>query len=221
MSHDLASDSFRLLIEHGDVAGLRQVLTADPQLANRTIRWHLNQDNDSDPLHFVSDCIGHGWLTNGTEGELAALLLEFGAELNGSAGRESPLIAAASLGAEKVAKLLIDAGAELESTSVYNSRALHWAAWTGQSATVALLVARGVQLEVKDDEFSSTPLYWAVHGYGHTRPKEMNDQIGAARMLLEAGATLKTTNKKGVSALELARSYERRDMYDLLVRYVS
>ena len=37
-------------------------------LANQTIRWYLNQPNESDPLHYVCDCVGHGWLTNGSEG---------------------------------------------------------------------------------------------------------------------------------------------------------
>jgi len=218
MPNDLAPDDFRILIERGDVQGLRRALQVEPALANRTIRWHLNQDNDSDPLHFVSDCVSHGWLTNGSEGEIAALLLEYGALPNGSTGRESPLIAAASLGAPKVARVLIDAGVELESRSIFGSRASHWAAWTGQSETVELLIARGAQMEVRDDEFGATPLFWAVHGYGPNGLNGQQDQIGAARLLIEAGAIVDTSNKKGVSALELADSYERRSMYELLER---
>jgi hypothetical protein len=55
----MTDDTFRLLIERGDVHGLRSALEVDPGLANRTIHWHLNQDNQSDPLHFVSDCVGN------------------------------------------------------------------------------------------------------------------------------------------------------------------
>src|SRR2546421_6071270 len=102
----MTDDKFRLLIEQGDVGGVRRALEADPELANRTIRWHLNQNNESDPLHYVSDCVGSGWLETGVEGKIAELQLASGAQINGTPGRESPLIASASLGAELVSKVL-------------------------------------------------------------------------------------------------------------------
>ena len=215
----MSDDSFRRLIEQGDVDGVRRALERDPTLANRTIHWHLNQDNQTDPLHYVCDCVGQGWLTNGREGEIAELLLAHGAAIEGNEGRESPLIGAASLGADKVAAVLIEAGAELEATTLYQSRALHWAAWTGLSKAVEQLVAHGAELEVKDAEFGATPLYWAVHGYGPHGP-EKKDQVGAARILLAAGATARTSNKEGLSALKLADSCAARDMYELLKPYV-
>jgi ankyrin repeat protein len=214
-----SNDTFRRLIQEGDVEGVQHALERDPSLANGTIRWHLNQDNESDPLHYVSDCFSHGWLTNGREGELAKLLLAHGAAINGSPGRESPLIASASLGAEKVSTVLIEAGAELEATSIYEARALHWAAWVGSSVTVEQLVSRGVEMEVKDSQFGATPLFWAVHGYGPNGP-EKKDQVGAARILLAAGANARTFNKEGCSALEMAETCKSRDMYELLKPYV-
>lgn len=213
------NDNFRRLIEQGDVEGVQRALERDPSLANRTIRWHLNQDNESDPLHYISDCFSHKWLTNGREGELAKLLLAHGAAIDGSQGRESPLIGAASLGAEKVSTVLIEAGADLEAAAVYQARALHWAAWVGSSLTVQLLVSRGVAMEVKDSEFSATPLFWAVHGYGPNGP-EKKDQVGAARILLAAGANARTFNKEECSALAMAETCKSRDMYELLKPYV-
>ena len=215
----MTDETFRRLIEQGHVDGVRSALEADPGLANRTIHWHLNQDNESDPLHFVSDCVANGWLTNGKEGEVATLLLAHGAEINGTEGRETPLIGSASLGAERVSKVLIEAGAELEATSVYGSRALHWAAWMGASATVEMLIARGAQIEAKDTEFVATPLFWAVHGFGPHGPKKKTDQVGAARRLIEAGASVRTVNKHGLSAIELANTCATKDMYELLKRY--
>lgn len=217
----MTDDDFRLLIEHGDTNGMRRALEADAGLANRTIRWYLNQPNESDPLHFVSDCVFNGWLKNGTEGQIAELLLEFGAELNGTLDRESPLIASTSLGAERVSKVLIDAGADLERTSVFGSRALHWAAWMGASATVDLLIDRGAQIEARDSEFGSTPLFWAVHGYGPDGAAQKRDQVGAAKRLIDAGADPRTANKRGVTAFELAKTCERTEMYDLLSQYVT
>jgi uncharacterized protein len=214
----MSDDSFRRLIERGDVDGVRRALERDPALANRTIRWHLNQDNETDPLHYVCDCVGQGWLTNGTEGEIAELLLAHGAAIEGNEGRESPLIGAASLGADKVATVLIQAGAALEAAALWQARALHWAAWVGASSTVEQLVARGAELEVKDAEFGATPLFWAVHGYG-PNGAEKKDQVGAARILLAAGASARTSNKEGLSALELADSCAAREMYELLKQY--
>lgn len=210
------NDGFRQLIEHGDAAGVRSALKSDSGLANRMIRWYFNQRNESDPLHYVSDCVGHGWLTNGKEGEIAELMLEHGAALNGTEGKESPLIASASLGADRVSKLLIEAGAELEATSIFGSRALHWAAWVGTPSTVELLIARGAQIEARCSEFGATPLFWAVHGYGPKGPVEKKDQVGAARILIKAGASVETVNKYGLSALEASKQCERADMYELL-----
>jgi uncharacterized protein (DUF2235 family) len=85
----MSDDTFRRLIEQGDVEGVRRALERDSTLANRTIRWHLNQDNETDPLHYVSDCVSQGWLTNGRESELAELLLAHGAAIDGNEGRES------------------------------------------------------------------------------------------------------------------------------------
>jgi ankyrin repeat protein len=213
------NEEFRLLIERGDVEGVRGALESDPGLANRTIRWYLNQENESDPLHYVSDCVGHGWLTNGMDGEIAELLLSHGAEINGTDGRESPLIASVSLGAENTARVLVEAGADLQATSIFGSRALHWAAWTGTLRAVELLISHGAEIEVKCSEFGATPLFWAVHGYGPNGPKVKKDQVGAARMLIEAGANVDTSNKHGLSALELSKHYARDHMYDLLRQY--
>lgn len=212
----MSADGFRLLIERGDVEGVRSALESDPELANRTIRWFMNQENASDPLHYVCDCVANGWLTNGTEGDLTRLLLAHGGTIDGNGGRECPLIASASLGVEVVSRVLVEAGAELEATSIFGARALHWAAWMGSASTVDLLIAHGADTEARCSEFGATPLFWAVHGYGPNGPKEKTGQVGAARLLIAAGARVDTANKSGLSARELARLCARGDMYDVL-----
>lgn len=209
-------DTFRLLIERGDSAAVSGALESDPELANRTIRWYLNQWNESDPLHYVSDCVGHGWLTNGKEVEIVEQLLAHGAAINGTMGRESPLIASVSLGAEGVSRVLIEAGAALELTSIFGSRALHWAAWMGMPSAVESLLAHRAELEPRCSEFGATPLFWAVHGYGPDGPKEKKDQVGAAKLLIKAGANAETSNKHGLSALELSKRCKKSEMYELL-----
>jgi ankyrin repeat protein len=211
-------DEFRKLLQSGDVAGVRRALVAEPARANQTIRWYLSQWNESDPLHFVSDCIGNGWITNRRDGEIAALLLQHGAAIDGSPGRESPLIGAASLGAERVAKILNGAGADPERTGLFGARALHWAAWTGEAGIVAQLLARKVELEPRCSEFGATPLFWAVHGYSPQGPAEKKNQVGAARLLIEAGAVIETSNKQGVTARALARQGTDPRMGELFER---
>jgi ankyrin repeat protein len=212
----MSGSELRPLIERGDVKGLQRALAENRALANQTIHWVVNQANESDPLHYVSDCVYQGWLTNGKEGEIASVLLAHGAALEGRADRESPLIGAASLGAEKVARVLLEAGAALERTSVFGARALHWAAWMGLSSTVERLLQRGAQLEPRCSEFGATPLFWAVHGYGPDGPKHKQDQLGAARLLIAAGARVDTANKKGLTARDLAAQCPQRDMAELL-----
>jgi uncharacterized protein len=131
------------------------------------------------------------------------------------------LIASASLGAESVSKVLVEAGAELEATSIFGSRALHWAAWMGAPSTVDLLIAHGAEIEVRCSEFGATPLFWAVHGYGPNGPKEKRDQVGAAQILIKAGAKLDTANKQGLSAFELSKRCARGDMYEVLHQQVA
>jgi len=212
----MTAEDFRRFIEVGDAQGVRGILRADPEFANRTVRWYLNRWNESDPLHYVCDCVGNGTLTNGAEGEIAKLLLENGAQVDGTQGREPPLMAAASMGASRVARVLLDAGAALESTALFGARALHWAAWTGASPTVEMLLARGAKFEVKCSEFGATPLFWAVHGYGPDGPCDKLDQVGAARMLIKAGAKIDTFNANGNSALELAERCANPAMFELL-----
>jgi hypothetical protein len=216
--NDPSADSFRLAIEQGDAPAVAAALQADPVLANTVIHWYLNQPNESDPLHFVSDCVGNKWLTNGREGEIAKLLVSAGANINGSQGRESPLIGATSLVAPRVAKVLIEAGADLEATSIFGARALHWAAWTGASSTVELLIERGAQIEQKCSGFGATPLFWAAHGYGPKGPEDKSGQVAAARALIKAGANVFTVNKFGETALEMAKRCARQDLFELLAQ---
>lgn len=218
MAQDAGDDRFRLAIEHGDADAVAAALLASPERANRTIHWYLNQPNESDPLHYVCDCVCNGTLTNGSEGEIAKLLIGSGARVDGTPGRESPLIAAASLGVPRVARVLVDAGANLRATAVFGAGALHWAAWTGAAEVVKLLIAHGAELEEKCAEFGATPLFWAAHGYSPQGPAEKSGQVECARALIEAGAVIETSNKAGESLFEVAKRCAARDLYDLLCR---
>lgn len=211
------ADQFRLFIESGEVRELRRVLASNSELANQTITWFLNQENESDPLHYVCDCVFNEWLSESLAFEVAAVLLEYGALIDGSDERESPLIAATSLGVETVATLLVESGANLEATSIFGSRALHWAASIGLPRTVATLIQRGAEIEAKCTEYGATPLFWAVHAMGPHGPNKKRDPVGAAKVLVAAGANVHTTNKQGMTALECSSEVGSKELYELLL----
>ncbi|MBX2868012.1 MAG: ankyrin repeat domain-containing protein [Acidiferrobacterales bacterium] len=214
----MLNDSFRLLIERGDVHGIEETLETNSHLVNQTITWYLNQTNHSDPLHFVCDCVFNGHLQEEQAERVAALLIKHGAKLNGSEDRESPLIAATSLGVESVAKRLIEAGADLELKSVFGGRALHWAASMGLPSTVKHLVDCGADIEAKCTEFGATPLYWAIVGFGPNGPNKKKDPLLAAKVLVDFGANVDTSNNEGLSAIQCAQSFESDEMLQLLTR---
>src|SRR5687768_1150884 len=139
--------AFRKLIEAGDVESVKNALAADPLLANGTVVWGLRQERESDPLHFVCDCVSEEWIDAEKAAELARVLLAHGATVDGTNGRETPLLGATSLGAEKVANMLIESGADIKATSIFGAGPLHWAAYMGLPSTVDLLVQRGAEIE--------------------------------------------------------------------------
>ncbi len=215
----MCDDLFRQSIEAGDLPALKGALAADPSLANRSIKWFLNQENQSDPLHYVCDCVFNDLLDDARAAEVATLLLEHGALVEGTEGRESPLIAATSLGAERVAKVLVDHGANIEATAVFGARPLHWAASVGLPSTVERLIQRGAELEARCTAFGATPLYWAAHGFGPHGPSKKRDPLGSAKVLIDAGARVDTTNRHGTSALQCSSNADSDEMYELLLRY--
>ena len=210
------SDDLRQAIESGDEDAAAAILRSDPACANRPISWQLNRANLSDPLHYVSDCCFNGTLSDGQAGRFARLLLAHGARVEGSDGRESPLLGATSLGVPAVAEALIAAGANIQATSIYGATALHWAAYMGLPSTLSLLLEQGAEIEAKCTGFGATPLFWAVQGFSRFGPEKKNDQLGAAKVLIDAGANVKARNAEGTSVLERAGDSDSPEMRDLI-----
>jgi len=214
----MSPQRFRNLIEEGNVEGIRNALATDPEFADRTVVWGLKLDCESDPLHFVCDCVFEEWIDAEKASEIARVLLDHGATVDGTKGRETPLLGATSLGAEKVANMFIESGADIEATSIFGARPLHWAAYMGLPSTVEMLARRGADIEAKCTEFGATPLFWAAHGFGPRGPDNKAGQITAARELIGAGATIGTSNKEGLTAVDCSRRAHSGEMHDLLVR---
>lgn len=208
---------FRQNIEKGDIVELEIFLQEYPEYTNRKIKWELNQENQSDPLHYVSDCVFNGWLTKGNEAKITKLLLKYGANIDGNDGAESPLIGSTSLSVVKVSEILIAAGANIDLVSVHGANALHWAAYVGTPDIVDILLKKGAYIEEKCCEFGATPLFWAVQGFSKYGPEVKTEQLGAAEVLINAGADVQTKNIENTSVLARSRESESLAMENLLI----
>ena len=208
--------SIKEAIEKGSVEELGALLADNPQLANTRIEWEYNQPNTSDPLHFVSDCVFHGSLKPADAVELSKVLLQHGAEINGSVNAETPLIGAVSLSVASVAHMLINAKADIHATSVHGATALHWAAYVGLPDITKLLIERGAKLEQKCTSFAATPLFWSAHAVRYGAATEHSGIVAAARILVNCGAKTDTTNHQGYKLLQLAIDTGNQELIDLI-----
>lgn len=82
---------------------------------------------------------------------------------------------------------LIALGVDPGEIGEHNRTALHWACFCGWLDCVQTLLAHGVPLDVKDDEYGGTPLGWAIQATGwHRNPTGKYFEIVSA--LFAAGA---------------------------------
>src|SRR5437868_6734629 len=117
-------------IRSGDATALRALLREDAARANKLIEWGRNCEIQTHPLHYVSDMLFEGTLDEGKEMPVVNALIEAGVDCNHTASNgETPLIGAASLGAEETGLRLLEAGARPGARGIYNATALHWAAF--------------------------------------------------------------------------------------------
>lgn len=164
----------REIFDRGDVARLVELLAAHPELATRRLE-HWSDGNRNRPLGYVTklrfyrDHAGASTVVSGT-GDQARALLAAGAPVNGRRrDKETPLITAASYGDVEVARVLIEAGADIDATSAPDSggvpggSALLHAAVFGMTGIVDLLVAAGatigsLELAAAAGDISAWPL---------------------------------------------------------------
>lgn len=173
-------------IMSGDAALLRELLSEGSSRADELIRWGKCLTH---PLHCVSDMLFNGTLQKGKELSLVEALIQEGASLdfNTDGKGETALIGAASLGAEDVGLRLLEAGARPEIRGKFGETALHWASMLGEDRLVARLI-EGSDLNLKDQEYNSPPLGWAIHGWSNPPAGNQGRQREVVALLVAAGA---------------------------------
>jgi uncharacterized protein len=176
-------------IRTGNVGALQQLLAEEPSRANDLIEWGNQKKCFTHPLHYISDMLFNGTLQKGKELPLVDALIEAGADLNfdNNGKSETPLIGAASLGAEDVGLRLLDAGAQPDIRGLFGETALHWAALLGEDRLVARLIP-GSDINLKDEKYNSPPLGWAIHGCSDPPAGNHGRQREVVALLVSAGA---------------------------------
>jgi len=147
----------RALLDRSDVAGLTALLAAEPAVARAPMGPWPDHPLGADPLGYVAmlryDTARDVWRDVPGTAEMARALLAAGVPANGEPDDpESPLITAASYGDAAVARVLVEAGADLEVTAaataggVPGGTALLHAVVFGMTAVVDVLVAAGARV---------------------------------------------------------------------------
>ena len=192
------------LIKEIDLDGLRDMLANDPELANKGIPlgWC---GPEAHPLHRICDGVFNGVYSDEQAVEIAKVFLEAGALIDGTDVRithDTPLVAAASLHAEKTGMFYVDSGADLHHQGCHGGTALHWAAWCGRDKLVKRLLENGGDIHKKCIDHEGTPLLWAVHGYKFGGAENRHNQIECARLLVAAGSDTAAENIEGTRMRE-------------------
>ncbi|KAF7179915.1 hypothetical protein CNMCM7691_008967 [Aspergillus felis] len=133
------------------------------------------------------------WAVLGGSSEVVRLLLAHGAKEQLERSGKDALYWAMHDGRERIAALLVDAGAPVDEIDRYGRTILSQAASRGKTAIVRILLDQGVRVNLPD-RHGRTPFLMAACR-GHTE---------IARLLLEKGADMHQKDYFGRSALSLA-----------------
>ncbi|XP_032231944.1 ankyrin repeat and EF-hand domain-containing protein 1 isoform X2 [Nematostella vectensis] len=109
---------------------------------------------------------------------------------------KTPLMAACAHGNLDMARFLIDLGADINCRDNFKWTPLHHACHSGQLDLVTMLLDRGAELDAQTIN-GGTPIMRAVE----------SSREGVVEYLIAKGAKIQLTNKKGHTALDIAKAY--------------
>ena len=210
--------SINELIKAVDYRGLQEALSKNHELANQGIPL---DDNPAlaHPLHRICDGVFNAMYSDEQAVKMAAIFLAHGAVVDGDPlirGKDTPLVAAASLHADSVARLYIESGADITHPGCHGGTALHWAAWCGRDKLVKHLLNVNAEIEVRCITFKSTPLFWGVHGYKHGGDQNKSNHMECVRLLLNSGADKSVPNAEGYKPIDILNPAIDQEMISLL-----
>jgi len=119
--------------------------------------------------------------------------------------RHTPLTEAGGYGHVEVVRVLLEGGANVESTNVKRNTALHNAAWNGKLDACRLLLDWGAKVDSLN-MWNSTPLHYAAKG-GH---------LSVVKLLVERGADVSIKCNSGKTARDRTRINVKKDVAEWL-----
>lgn len=110
-------------------------------LNNKHYDRNIRDWKDKTALHYACELGQH---------EVVKVLIQEGADIEAESNSFTPLSLAATHGYAKICKILIDAGASLETPTFFNANtALSWATLSGHAECVNILLKSGARYDVK------------------------------------------------------------------------
>ena len=143
------------------------------------------------------------------------VLIELGEDVNkvNDLGTTALMYAVKNCNNLNLIKMLIDAGANINETNKNGITAFTMAIFTKRSEDIIkTLIDAGADLNKREEDGGFTPLMIAI----------LNDaDIKVIKLLIDSGADInaKCDKKGGYTALEIAESFEREDVIDLIKSY--
>ena len=217
----------REVLDRGDVVRLREMLAGRPELAVTRMSHWCDHPTGASPLGYVAmlryDTARGRWRDVPGTGALAQALLDAGAPVDGDpTDSETPLMTAASYGDAEVARVLVQAGADLSATAaadaggVPGGTALRHAAVFGMADVADVLLAAGatdlVQAAAAGDVSvllrPGTPERDRVAAL---RIAAEHGRLGVIDRLLAAGTPVDGVDRDGSTALHEAAYSGRAD----------
>ena len=190
----------REIIKNRDLEVLRSVLSMNPALANEGIGLETEENVKAHPLHRLGDAIFSKEISEEEAIAFAKIFLDFGASIDGinlAENQDSPLTAAVSFYAQRLALFYIERGANIHHKGCHGGTALHWAAWCGCKEVLKKLIDLGANINQLCDKFKSTPLLWAVHGISFGGEGNQHQQEECIKILLANNADKNIPNFEG------------------------
>lgn len=139
----------KALIDSVDYEGLKNTLSKHSDLANEEIPFDESNTAKAHPLHRICDGVFLKTYSDEQAIETAKIFVAFGAKINGIKmilEKDTPLVTACSLYADKCALYYIEQGAELNHPGCEGGTALHWASWCGRPDVVCKLIENGADI---------------------------------------------------------------------------
>jgi uncharacterized protein len=193
------------LIETKNHEAIRVLLSNNPNLVNEGISYDELNTAKAHPLHRICDAVFSKKITDEEAIDIAKIFLDYGANINGGkieGGKDTPLIAAASLHAEQLGIFYIENGADIHSAGSNGASALHWAAYCGKHKLLERLIYEKAEIDLRDSSFNATPLGWAIHAFMNDDQIDNQSQVECIKLLLRAGSDINLLHKEARQTLQ-------------------